>query len=841
MINRGDDILEKHPNFLKMLKEKYKAEIDDLNEEEYKYLVTNYRFEGFTGFYIINFQYQISNFTILIINHDSKVDKQKYLGSVSISNTNHIEAFNKINSIIDENEELVPFKEDMLGFLKGQLEKNIKPQEIGKLRGFGTINRDSWYWWIFEGELKDISLVKFFSEAINEAKRMSLMKKNNEESIENRMMSVKKIQLVKSTDEKILLLLNQIKADLEKIKTSLPDYLINSLSEGSIIIENGALEKYGFSPDSSDGCGILQEILPIDNLTIEADLDSRRFRIQIRGLYGYLIEDVFHKYINDPDEIEKYIIEKINEFVISYKTQKFQYQILLPLNGIIAGNSESNVLEILFSDIAGLILFDNITIITKSSDYNVSRCIHTTIDGIDSGFNHALAIFCKGSIDFKFYEPNSFFFLKERTEPKSIKNNIIWDEVRDIFSSFILSNFKIGYSKQFYKFPWWIPKVRYQYDFPIPEWLRNVRYINPSQKLSIDRMKLFQMKELIPQTYHNITFPSTIDKKEIKTFKPGNILDGEGFFLVTQGISHEMSYQEINLKIPSNEYKILRNSYNIYRDPSYPINYQDSQFVIINLISLRLRERIEDAILDACMIIESLLLSGKHELSYQFKMHSSMLISSDFKEFNINLKFFNDLYNLRSKIVHGYEKWKDVYFDFINKNTRWNFNKTEWNQDNIEFTKREVLDLIFKKILKIIIRINQIGLSVNEFQKPHILIGNLRFNPQKIDWAKFNQEGKPTNESHENTKSKFLSTLSRTNQKLISIIEKDKLEPPIWYEDLKKAIYNLNNGNFKQFHIIYCGLKFKNWESIEDHKIIPSIIKNLEKIQEELCTKETKI
>ena len=147
-----------------------------------------------------------------------------------------------------------------------------------------------------------------------------------------------------------------------------------------------------------------------------------------------------------------------------------------------------------------------------------------------------------------------------------------------------------------------------------------------------------------------------------------------------------MGYQEINLKIPSRKYQIFRNAFSIYSNIENPINFYSSQFIIKKLISLRLREKIEDAILDACLIIESLLIPENRELSYQFRLHTSLLISKDISDFRTNIGFFGDLYNLRSRIVHGDEDWHGIYRKFLNNHTRWKFTKSEWNYDQLEFT-----------------------------------------------------------------------------------------------------------------------------------------------------------
>jgi len=833
---------EKYSDWLTKLKKKYQSEIDKLQEEEYRYLVSNYRFEGSTLLFILNIQFQLYNLTILIINHNSKFNEScKYLGSITEPNNQIENRIGKIELKIDENEELHPIKQELMKFFENQLKKKRKPQGKGKHLGGGTIGRDSWFRFLFEGNLEDISIDDFFSGAIEEAKDRHQKRKEFDENLKKRNISVETIKLLIISDRRVKLFIDEVKKDLEEITNNMPSDLKKAFINRSVVIENNALEKYGFIPKDSKGCSVFKEIIPIEYLTIQADLDSRRFRIQIRGLYGYLIEEILQKYIINPDEIENCIVKKLNQFITCYKTKKIPYKILLPLNGIIADTEESNQeLLIPLTEKAGLQLFEDAIIITLNSDLILGRSVHYNKDDIEKGINRAISIYCKGTIDFEFVEQNSFFFHFDRTEPESINDSNEWVEIRNIFSSFILSNFKIGYSKQFYKFPWWFPKKRYQYDFPTPEWLRKIMYFNPSEKMSIDRMRLLPIKDLVPESYHNITFPTPIDKKGRITFSQGNISNGNGFFSINQGRSHEMGYQETHLKMPSTNFQIFRNAFSIYSNIKYPINFHSSQFVINKLISLRLREKIEDTIMDSCLLIESLLITGNRELSYQFRLHASLLISNDISELRTNIGFFDDLYNLRSRIVHGDEDWHEIYRKFLNNHTRWEFTKSEWNYDQIEFTRSEVLNLIFMKIIRIIIRINDIGLDIKEIQKPHNLIANLKFNPQDIDLKALNHEqNRPPQDSQEEKQQKWLKKLKRIERKFTSIIDSEKLVLPNWYENLKIAITNLKKGEIDKFQEIFCNLNIREWKFTSKNQIvINGILSNLEKIKEEICSEK---
>ncbi|MFX1499931.1 MAG: hypothetical protein ACFFDH_03085 [Promethearchaeota archaeon] len=835
---------EKCTDWLVKLKKKYYEEIKNLKKEELQYLVQNYRFEDSTLIFVITIKLQQHNLTMLIINHNSIHEEScKFLGTFSFQNNLIEESVKKIELKIDENRELNQIKNKILEKISQHAKKKTNPQGKGKYRGGGTIGRDKWYYFLFEGKLEDISIDDFFSDPIKEAKKMAQMKKKFDDDTMNRKISLQNIDLLSISNYNVENFIKEVKKDLEKIKNNMTLELIKTFEDNTIVIENHALEKYGFSPEDSSGCKLFEEIIPIENLTIQADLDSRRFTIYIRGLYGYLIEEILPKYISRANEIEEYLILKLNEFITSYKTKTFPYEIILPLTGIVADLKISKgKYKFQISENAGTLLFNDAIIITQNNDFSINRSVLYNINDIETGIRRAISIYGKGSLNFKIIEQNSFLFQFDKSEPESINANKVWIEIRNIFSSFILSNFRIGYSKQFYKFPWWIPKRRYLYDFPTPDWLRNITYFNPSEYMSIDRLKLFQIKDLIPESYRNITFAHPIDKGDEIGFKQGNTKNGKGFFKVDRGRSHEMGFQEIQLKIPSNNFQILKNSFNNYSNKSNPINFYSNQFIFKQLINLRLREKIEDAILDSCLILESLLISGKGEFSYQFRLHASLLLSNNFIELISNINFFNDLYNLRSNIVHGSEGWFEVYKKFLKNNVKWTISYDN-DYDQIESSKNDVLNLIFEKIIRIIIRINKIGLPIEDIRQPYNLIANMSFNPLSNKMQGFIVEKlKSTLDYKQKSEGKLLKKLKRIERRLTSIVKSEAVQIPEWYKNLKIAIKALDEGDFENFQKILCSLTLIELKKLsKNDKVLNSIYNNLKQIQERECSEKNQI
>ena len=88
----------------------------------------------------------------------------------------------------------------------------------------------------------------------------------------------------------------------------------------------------------------------------------------------------------------------------------------------------------------------------------------------------------------------------------------------------------------------------------------------------------------------------------------------------------------------------------------------------------------------------------------------------------------------------------------------------------------------------------------------------------------------------------LLKKLLRIEKKLTSVIDSEKLEPPSWYDNLWVAITTLEKGYFKKFQTIFCSLNIKYalvWKFTSlNQQILNSILSNLEKLQEEICSEK---
>jgi hypothetical protein len=73
--------------------------------------------------------------------------------------------------------------------------------------------------------------------------------------------------------------------------------------------------------------------------------------------------------------------------------------------------------------------------------------------------------------------------------------------------------------------------------------------------------------------------------------------------------------------------------------------------------SAKEKEKLRDKLIDYMIVLESLLTEGTSELGFQISFRTALLISKDEKEFISNKDRLKELYNKRSRIVHG-EKTK---------------------------------------------------------------------------------------------------------------------------------------------------------------------------------------
>jgi len=87
--------------------------------------------------------------------------------------------------------------------------------------------------------------------------------------------------------------------------------------------------------------------------------------------------------------------------------------------------------------------------------------------------------------------------------------------------------------------------------------------------------------------------------------------------------------------------------------------------------------------------------------------------------------------------------------------------------DLIDLTRSDFLDIFFLKVLKIIIRINEIGLNLTNIKRPSNLVAKLQFNSQNINLEElYQEEVERPRDSQEDKQKKILNKLRRIEKRL---------------------------------------------------------------------------
>lgn len=109
--------------------------------------------------------------------------------------------------------------------------------------------------------------------------------------------------------------------------------------------------------------------------------------------------------------------------------------------------------------------------------------------------------------------------------------------------------------------------------------------------------------------------------------------------------------------------KAINNLFQKLSKPSSQINFEKNNFILERLLKIGQRDHIEDAILDSCLILESIFLGkgNNTELSYRLKLYASSLLATNLDQFEKEFEYFNMLYGIRSQIIHGTANWKKKF------------------------------------------------------------------------------------------------------------------------------------------------------------------------------------
>ncbi len=494
---------------------------------------------------------------------------------------------------------------------------------------------------------------------------------------------------------------------------------IQWFKDKEVIFEPDALREFGYTIEKDEI--ILESLMqsPIEEARIELNLNSKYFSFKIGELFYLLLESSFPKYLKSPSEIKTILLNHLNEFELFYDNKIIQYETILPLiriqnrrnknephiSEIPLLNEESKINRINEIQTGIKIFSEYVVVRNDKSIVQVSTNIH---DAKNNNIIENVGIYAKGLTKFSLNSEGNIKLMKPIIF-KSVDENRVWNEIKNLYAAFLIYGAEIKFGTPFYIFPWWISKrLTSRFDFPEPQWMIRKRIPEyPFFTLNLLFEELIS-RGIVPdldkhqafcnQLYPEMVIPSNDTKRNIFTSQTG--FHGLGKQQSTRG--HTIySLDDLHIK----------RIFNILSKESNSINFYRNIFLFDRLIRLSQRRHIEDAIMDACLILESLLTTEKRiELSFRFRLYATLLISSNSTEAKNNYDYFRDLYNLRSIIIHGKENWalSDTYIKFAKNCITFDVNGLD-KRTIFEKTNEYIVPNLFSKIVKIVSKIIQIN------------------------------------------------------------------------------------------------------------------------------------
>ncbi len=178
---------------------------------------------------------------------------------------------------------------------------------------------------------------------------------------------------------------------------------------------------------------------------------------------------------------------------------------------------------------------------------------------------------------------------------------------------------------------------------------------------------------------------------------------------------------------PLSKLSEIKSIYSILTDTnSSNINFNNSQikFLLNNLLRLVKRNSLEDAILDACLILESI---GSSEKSKRYLIIASILADTTIRFANFFKKQYN-LYNCldkaRNKVIHGSSEWNKEYLDLA----KILIYTKDLTDNEILKKKNLVQERLYDKIAKILKKIITKNINLKELGKKDNFINILPIN-----------------------------------------------------------------------------------------------------------------
>lgn len=517
-------------------------------------------------------------------------------------------------------------------------------------------------------------------------------------------------------DKRFQILANLISKKLEQIKKEFKSEQLEFLKNRITLVELDTFQNLNSSDGDKEIIELLNDFVQLtkEEEKIRFSLDSKYYILHIGGLYNSLMEKLIPFYLLDPPSISEKLLLLLNEFNFHYSKKIIPYEILIPLKGIsferrksekipdLVFISEGSEFKTIYSNRIEINVMKDMRIIRKDGSLiGIGTELH---DSQKNTVSHAISLLAKSYITFELQPPEQFppsidlFFPKQFL---SLKKNPLWIELKNIYASFLIYNQKIRFGKPFYSFPWWLSKkISRYFEFPKPPWMLKTNFLKQHTLIPSKIFEELIIADLIPDfdRFNTFIFPFGEKSPTIKS----NIWTSEmRFGGFGRDPKENVGFQRMDLIFPP-----IRQNYVFLSNENNSINFKKESLIFDRLIRLRQREYIEDAIIDANLIIESLLIPSREELGFRFRLNATLLVADSLKNAPVLFDYFKTLYELRSSIVHG-KNWNKKYREFAKKILPYSIANMSGDELILK-TQEAVIDSIFVKICKLLIRIIKI-------------------------------------------------------------------------------------------------------------------------------------
>lgn len=483
-----------------------------------------------------------------------------------------------------------------------------------------------------------------------------------------------RIELIAKDDQKFQEFQDLFRSEIERILANSDDLNLQSLlnrdynlpKTWEIVFAPGYFHKFGqydeiFEEKREKIISLLNYLLPYsdDNIEIWVALDSRIYFISLEELYDCLFESAVELYIRNKTEFSDLLSELINDWRESLKSRIIKYELIIPLKGLYFSDLDWNKFIGKRIDDPELIEYRE-----KSTFYGLNfKNYSIKINNIEKDCSISLkptdvhSIFRKDKsispkFNHTFLSAISYFplFFRGISRAPNIEDSELWRNLKYIFQSFYVYGIKLSIGKPYYKFPWWISKkLIKRFSFAVPNWLKtNTMWLKP-------------VEPLIPDFFiSNIGLDFDFNKERKHS---GDIFFGKSKIL-NQGMQSKGGGGY------TRSLSLIKNISALHQKLSNPtsskINFKNKtiQFILDRLLQLGQCNDIEDAILTACIILESI---GTSERT-RMLMIVSIIMSDSQAEFMTyfkkRVKLYDTLYGVRNSIIHGYTNIDDKFRNF---------------------------------------------------------------------------------------------------------------------------------------------------------------------------------